>query len=226
MVPILALLLAASPAHPAEKLDALLARIARAYGGERALARLRTYRETGTLESQRGVARTVRLFSPPDRLRVEIVYPDGSGEARVIDGQTGWRNGEQVAGPPRDAMVLQAARLDLPGLLLRNRRRLIDLGDVHRDGRTLRGVGVPLSETLNLAVTVDPKTALIVHSEGALPGPGGQIRFATDYSDFRTVGGVLFAFREANFASGQKTGETRLEKIELLASAPAGAFRP
>lgn len=226
MVPIVALLLAASPAHSAEKLDALLARIAHAYGGERALARLRTLRETGTLESPRGVARTVRLFSPPDRLRVEIVYPDGGGEMRVLDGQAGWRNGEQVAGPPRDAMVLQAARLDLPGLLLRNRRRLVDLGDVRREGRTLRGVGVPLSESLSLAVTVDPKTALIVRSEGALPGPGGQIRFATDYSDFRSVRGLLFAFREANFASGQKTGETRLEKIEVLASAPAGAFRP
>jgi hypothetical protein len=226
MVAILALMLAASPARPAEKLNVLLGRIARAYGGERALARLRTYRETGTLESQRGVARTMRLFSPPDRLRVEIVYADGSGEARVVDGRTGWRNGEPVAGPPLDAMLLQAARLDLPGLLLRNRRRLIDLGDVHREGRTLRGVGVPLSGSLNLAVTVDPRTALIVHSEGALPGPGGQIRFATDYADFRSVGGVLFAFHEANFASGQKTGETRLEKIELLASAPAGAFRP
>jgi hypothetical protein len=225
MVPILALLLAASPAHP-EKLDALLARVAQAYGGKRALARLGTYRETGTLESQRGVAKTMRLFSRPGRLRVEIVYPDGSGEARVFDGQTGWRNGEPVAGPPRDAMVLQAARFDLPGLLLRNRRRLIDLGDVRREGSTLRGIGVPLTETLNLAVTVDPVTARIVRSEGALLGTGGQIRFATDYSDFRAVSGVLFAFREANYASGQKTGETRLEKIELLASAPAGAFRP
>jgi hypothetical protein len=226
MVAILAVMLAASPATPPEKLDALLVRIARAYGGERALARLRTYREAGVLESPRGVARTFRLFSPPDRLRVEIVYPDGGGELRILDGSSGWRNGEQVAGPPRDAMLLQAARLDLPGLLLRNRRRLVDLGEVRREHKTLRGVGVPLSDDLNLAVIVDPKSALIVHSEGALPGPGGQMRFATDYSDFRRVGGVLFAFHEANFASGQKTGETRLEKIELLASAPAGSFRP
>jgi hypothetical protein len=29
-----------------------------------------------------------------------------------------------------------------------------------------------------------------------------------------------------NFASGQQTGETRLEKIELLDAAPRGAFRP
>src|SRR3954469_5253010 len=164
MLAIVALMLASSPSVPAEKLDALLARIARAYGGERALARLRSYRETGVLESPRGVARTMRLFSSPDRLRIEIVYPDGGGELRILDGSNGWRNGEQVAGPPRDAMLLQAARLDLPGVLLRNRRRLVDLGEVRREDRTLRGVGVPLSDDLNLAVIVDPKSALIVHS--------------------------------------------------------------
>ena len=224
----LALVIVASAARPAERLDALVARVARAYGGEKALARVKARRETGTLKSPRGVARTVRVFAPPDRLRVEIVYPDGSGETRVLDGQEGFRNGEQVFGPPRDAMVLQAARLDLPGLLLRNRDLLVDLGNVERAGRTLRGIGVPMPGNLNVAVTVDPGTARIVRSEGALPGPGpgGQIRFATDYSDFRTVRGVLFAFREANFASGQQTGETRLQKIEVLDAPPQGSFRP
>ena len=33
-----------------------------------------------------------------------------------------------------------------------------------------------------------------------------KTNFATDYADFRTVDGVLFPFREANFASNQSTG--------------------
>ncbi len=150
----LAPVLAASTAQPAGKLDALVSRIAQAYGGEKALARIKAFRETGTLESPRGVARTVRVFAAPDRLRVEIVYPGGGGEVRVVDGRDGWRNGEPVMGPPRDAMVLQAARLDLPGLLLRNRERLVDLGNVKREGRTLRGIGVPMAGNLNVAMIV------------------------------------------------------------------------
>ena len=226
MVLALAVLLASSAGGSPGSLDALVARIAQAYGGEKALARVKAWRETGTLESPRGVAKTVRVFAPPDRLRVEIVYPAGDGEVRVLRGEEGWRNGESVVGAPRDAMVLQAARLDLPGLLLRNRAKLVDLGDLKRDGRTLRGIGVPLGGRLNVAITVDPETALIVRSEGALPGPGGGIRFATDYSGFRKVNGVLFAFHEQNYAGGQHTGETRLEKIELLGSVPKDAFRP
>ncbi len=226
MSPFLALVLLASPAHGAEDLSKLVPRIEQAYGGAEALARVGALRETGTLESPRGVAKTVRVFAPPGRLRVEIVYPGGDSEVRVLDGRNGWRNGEQVVGPPRDAMVLQAARLDLPVLLLRNRAALVDLGDVKRDGKILRGIGVPLGGKLNIAVTVDPKSALIVRSEGALPGLAGQMRFATDYSDFRKVQGVLFAFHEDNFASGQQTGVTRLEEIELLDAAPESAFRP
>jgi hypothetical protein len=113
MLRALALVAAASAAHPAGRLDALVSRIAQAYGGEKALAGIKAFRETGTLESPRGLARTARVFAPPDRLRVEIVYSGGGGEVRILDGQDGWRNGEPVMGPPRDAMALQAARLDL-----------------------------------------------------------------------------------------------------------------
>ena len=207
-------------------LDALLARVEKAYGGAAALARVRVVRESGTLESPRGLAQTVRIFAPPDRLRVDIRYPDGSGELRVLAGPHAWRNGELVEGPPRDAMLLQAARLDLPGLLLRNRARLVDLGELHLDGQALRGVGVPLEGNLQVAIGVDPKTGRIVHSEGQLPSPGGPLRFATRYQDFRAVDGVLFAFGESNFASGQHTGETRLSQIELLDAPPGGAFAP
>ncbi len=226
MIAAVAMLVAAAGA-PAESLDAMVSRIAQAYGGAQAIGHIRALREVGTLASPRGVARTVRVFAPPDRLRVEIEYPGGGGELRVLDRDAGYRDGQPVAGPPRDAMVLQAARMALPGILMRHRGALVDLGAVEHEGRRLRGIGVPLGHRLNLAVMVDPSTARIVRSEGALPGPGGgQVRFATDYSDFRAVRGVLFAFREANFASGQQTGETILEKIELLDRVPDAAFRP
>jgi hypothetical protein len=40
-------------------------------------------------------------------------------------------------------------------------------------------------------------------------------RFATQYEDFRTVEGVLFAFREQNYASGQHTGTTRVREVRF-----------
>ncbi len=226
MLPVLALSLCAAVASPAPALDHLVSRIVTSYGGERAISGFKAFRETGTLESPRGSARTVRVLAPPDRLRVEITYEGGNGEVRVLDRRNSWRNGEPVEGPPRDAMVLQAARLDLPGLLLRNRDVLVDLGNVKRGGKTWRAIGIPMPGNLNVALTIDPKTARIVRSEGELPMGESQVRFATDYSDFRKVDGVLFAFHEVNYASGQQTGVTRLEKIELLEKVPEDSFLP
>jgi hypothetical protein len=52
------------------------------------------------------------------------------------------------------------------------------------------------------------------------------MEFVTEYGDFRKVGGVLFAFRERNFAGGTYTAETVLDTVELLDAAPSGAFAP
>jgi hypothetical protein len=165
---LLALLVAVSPS-----LDGLLAQVEKAYGH----ARFAAVRETGTLESPRGLADTVRLFAPPDRLRVEIRYRNGvEGEVRVLAGPHAWRDGEMVQGPPRDAMLLQAARLDMPGVLLRNRGRLVDIGPASRDGKRLHWIGAPLEGNLQLAVGVDPKSGLVLRSEGQLATPGGPLR--------------------------------------------------
>jgi hypothetical protein len=53
-----------------------------------------------------------------------------------------------------------------------------------------------------------------------------KTNFATDYADFRTVDGVLFPFREANFASNQSTGETVLTKIVVNPPLSGKDFRP
>lgn len=45
-------------------------------------------------------------------------------------------------------------------------------------------------------------------------------------SDFRTVDGVLVPFREGNWANGNATGETVLEKVALPAALPPGTFEP
>ncbi|MFL5388373.1 MAG: hypothetical protein ACJ79C_06565, partial [Myxococcales bacterium] len=69
-LPLALALFAATTTH-AEGLDALVGRIAKAYGGEKALSGVHVVRETGTVESPRGLARTLRVFASPDRLRVE-----------------------------------------------------------------------------------------------------------------------------------------------------------
>lgn len=219
-----------SPVSAAESPDALVRKAVEAYGGERVLETARHIRQFGTTTSilrPGATGRIQREFTAPDRLRVQVDFP-GDVETRIYDGKDGWRSGRKVDGPPFDAMVLQAARIALPLNLLRNLGKLVDRGAGTVDGKPVRTLELPLGKGLSLTVDIDPASGRILRSAGrGGEGMGGRpLEFVTGYSDFRKVGGVLFAHREGNFANGVVTGETVLERIELPAVLPPATFRP
>lgn len=121
------------------------------------------------------------------------------------------------------AMVRSFARpdrlkitLDYPG---RREVRILD-------GGKLQGLEIPVGDGLTLTAYVETATGRIVRSSGVLEAPGMKTNFATDYSDFRMVGGILFPFREGNFASDQPTGETVITRIVVNPPLKDTDFRP
>lgn len=211
-------------------IDRLVAKTVKAYGGEEALRNAPAVRHTGQVTSRmRGGAAgsIVREFERPNRLRVVIRYGSET-EDRVYDGKTGWRQGKIVTGPPLDAMVLQAARMGLPLILLDRKRDLVDRGRTTFEGKEIRTLELPLGSGLALTVDIDPASGHIVRSSGRGGDRGGGVplEFVTSYMDFRMVDGLLHPFREGNFANGFVTGETTLSRVEVLKSLPPGTFRP
>lgn len=234
-----ALLLFPAVAFASEDLDALLRKSVEAYGGVDALSTL-VFRQKGRLTSgmREGKEGTiVRSYRRPDHLRVEVSFPGEETEIRALDGDKGWSQGREAQGMPFHAMTLQAARFALPLNLLERKDELKDLGTVSRDGKSLRAVELPLGGNRSIVAEIDPESGRILRSAArtaASPGMdsamgrGGResIEFATTYGDFRTVRGVLFPFREGNYAMGQHTGDTVIEKVDVLRSLPADTFQP
>ena len=204
---ILAALLVAVSAQ-AQSLDDVVSNVMKEYGGKAAWAKVTSLRETGTVVPvmRKGDGKLTRTWSGPGKLNVEIVYPTET-EVRIVDGDHGTRNGKDVTGGSLDAMKLQAARLELPMLLVTKRATLKDLGT--KDG--IRAIEIPLSETLSLTVNIDPKTSHILRSTGKASG----LEFVVDYSDFRRVGGLLFSFAEAGMAMGMPTANTKFDAIVI-----------
>jgi hypothetical protein len=227
----LALVAALAPtlAHAADPAAALAERVLAAYGGRAALEKVRVVREEGTVTSMMhggSAGAMTRYIEYPASLHVEITYPGETPEVRVVHGAVGDRDGVDVRGTiMHDAMVLQAVRLSLPLVLVLPGARLSEGAAVERGGSRLRTLRIALPGGLELVAEIDPSTSRIVRSTSLLPGgPDGKVEFATEYSDFRKVGAILFAFHEENWARGHHTGATTLAKIEVLPAAPPGTF--
>jgi hypothetical protein len=221
--------LAAAPVSASEATD-LAGRVIAAYGGADAIEQGKSFKQSGTLESYRhGKTGTVeRSFARPDKLRIDIQIPGEKPESRILDGERGWRNGAPVPPMMARAMYLQAARLDLPWLIMQAGQDIVMLGPVkHDDGRDLEALEIPMAEGIRLIAVVDPATGLIVRSHGmVVPGPGQKVEFGTLYEGHGDLNGMFLAAQETHFARGQPTGKTVLESSEAVEGFPESVFKP
>jgi hypothetical protein len=228
--PFLALALAtALAAPPPEAVSAVVSRCVEAYGGKAALARAATARHEGSVTSALSpgeTGRMLRTYARPGKLRVEVAFPGGRSEVRIVDGGKGWRDGEAVEKDRLAAMILQAARLDLPALLHASAARVEDRGASDVGGTPVRVLALQVAPGLVVEAAIDARTGHILRSRGASRAGGIPLEFVTAYEDFRKVDGVLVAFREKSWANGRSTGETILEKVAFPKKVPAATFRP
>lgn len=205
----------------------VVAEVARAYGGVDLIEAPIAVKQTGRVRSPRfpgAEGSIIRGFEGPSRLRVEVVFANEAPEVRVLNGKAAWRQSEQVTGASMDAIVLQAARLSLPALLLAS-AGVVDGGLVERAGRRVRLLTLPLGEGREVDAELDPGTGRIVRSIGR--GTGAQpIEFTSTYDDFREVNGRLFAFHERTTAMGQDAAELHFTSVEVFPAFPGEVFGP
>lgn len=203
----------------AGEFDSVLSSIEAAYGGAEAVKRLDSYRLEGRVERVQGDSGAVtRDYLAPDRMRVEIAYPDRT-EVRLVVGNDVWRKTRgdvtKVTGPMRTAVLYQLLRSGLPGVLLRNQDLLEDRGVVEHEGGSHRLLALRWSDELEMRYWVDAGTHQVTHVESTLQIGSRNMVFATEFHDFRSVVGVLFPFREKNYASGRHVADTTVETVKL-----------
>ncbi len=223
---------AAAP-HTALAPSAVIDKVIEAYGGVKALHQIATYRMEGLVATMDG-RRTpfVRVFQRPQNLMTSIDYQP-TPEKRYLRGEEGWRTGndgrpEKVEGFLLDSMILQAARANLPWLLDAMRDKL-RLAGGKAPGTDDGGIvlEVDLKPGLVMRVKVDPQSWLIAESEGILEStPMGPTGFLTKYSQFKQAGGFTVPIHEVNFASGQQTGVTIIEKFTVNVPVEDSDFSP
>jgi hypothetical protein len=162
---------------------------------------------------------TTRWFGRPDRLMLELHYPDHS-EYRLTRGSRGWKGPSPSRLAPANSVLiqsmrLQTLRLDFPLRLHERRAEVEDLGE-DADGRTM--LRLQVDELLNITWHVDPLSFRIPRVSLEMVGPPAM-KFSAEYSLFHMISGVLVAFHEVTYAGGTKTAEFRATDFELNPSA-------
>lgn len=221
--------LTSTPAVASEAMDLAALTIA-AYGGAESIERIKSVKQSGTLDSYRyGKTGTIeRTFSRPDKLRIDIQIPGVPRETRVLNGARGWRNGKEDQPMMARAMYLQAARLDLPYLIMTAGQNIKMLGPMEGDDtRNLKGLEIPMMDNLRLIAIIDTQTGYIVRSHGLISvAPGHEMEFSTVYSGHVERNGTVFAAQEDHFVRGQATGITVLDKSDVAQELPDAVFLP
>jgi hypothetical protein len=204
----------------------VLERIIHAYGGEENLRKLDSMVQewdfVALMGNRHGTdIRSVRI---PDQLKVELKYPDKT-ETRLLNGDIGRvifnGRGVQIAAQRQtDAMRLQLMRLYSP-LVLRDRSESIKLViDGDYCALILDENGVQAIYLVNQEIWRIEKVA------GVLKINGAEMKFLTEYSDFKFVDGVLVHQKENKFAGNVNTAKLLLRQITFDAALNDENFLP
>lgn len=209
---ILFLTTSASIAKESATVADVVARVVKAYGGEKKLQSVTGYHASGeqwaAMSNQ--TIQAERWFGRPDRLRLNLAYPDHT-EIRLSVGNAGWSGSSDDSLEPANpmklmAMRLQSVRLDVPLRLLEQEDQITQL-ESDSDGRIV--LRLTIEEGLHIDYHVDPKTYRITRAVTAMEAPQ-PMEFAADYDKFKKVDGILVAMKETTYA-----GETLTSKLEL-----------
>ncbi len=197
-------------------IEQVVSRVIQAYGGEKAMRAVHGFHASGNqwaTQSEQPI-RVERWFGRPDRLRLELAYPDHH-ETRITSGALGW-SGSRVddvesANPLKlQAMRLQTARLDLPLRLLEERDAIVWRG---KDGEGRAVLRIPIDTGLHIDYHVDLTTYRITRMTMGMEGPPAM-EFAADYDQFREIDGVLVPFKEITYAGSTVTSTCQMIDFE------------
>ena len=204
----------------------MLAKLIESYGGEENLRRLDSMVQEWDMVALMGNrhGKDVRSIRIPDRLKVELTYPDKT-EIRILNGEQARvafnQDLARTANPAqRDAMRLQLMRLYSP-LVLRDKSDAISL---EIDGEFC---ALSLLENgVRADYLVNQETWRIEKVVGSLSVNGTQMQFLTEYSDFKMVDGTLVHQKENKFAGGTHTAVLQLRRITFDAKLGEESFTP
>ena len=206
-------------------------KIIEAYGGRERLAKVVSIAAEGLITAlvrgDEGIYR--RALKRDGRLFVDIIYKR-STERRILNGPKGYRGTkdqlEEVSGPRYLAMVYQYNELNLPYGFLDKSYAVSEIRKDRMNGEDVRVFRCTDHANNVMEVSVSAENYRIVKSSGTFVMGTQSTSLSSEYSDFRSVDGVLFPFRIDNYADANKISEIIITRYMVNPPFDASLFTP
>jgi photosynthetic reaction center cytochrome c subunit len=174
--------------------EEIVAKYVQAIGGERALERVKTLAEGGTLEiSARNINAKVEVDrKAPDKAITAVEMPHGI-TAHGFDGRVGWAQRGNDADPILGSELVQEKRWAAfyPGADISTYYTRLQVDGVETiDGQDVYRVSGWPAGAPPEKLYFDQKTGLLVRVTSLIPSPLGALPKETDYADYRGVHGI------------------------------------
>ena len=216
-----------------DDIDALVANIIQAGGGEKHIEALTSLSAEGNIAAivRQDRGRYSLTFERPRKLRVETLYTQ-STETRILNGTKGYRgvNGlrpEEVNDFRLTAMVYQYKHQDLLFGLLHHHFKITRTGTETLNGNPVEVLRLIDDEGPPIDVCVDAKTFRVVKVTGHFVVAGGQqTTLSSDFFDFREIDGYLMPFKIVFYGGPMKIAETEIKTWLINPKVEASMFVP
>jgi len=217
--------------QPVKDSGSISDKIIEAYGGRDRLAKVISVaaegRITTLLRGEAGIYR--RALRKDQKLFIEVIN-GRSTERRILDSTRGFQGTdgkvEEVFGPRYHAMVDQFNELNLPFGLIDNTFSISELRKAKLQGAEVRGLRLLDRAGNEMVVYVSTEEYLIVKCISTFENGLNSMNLSTEFSDFRSVGGILFPFRIVNHIGGQLISDITITAYLLNEPIADAFFKP
>ncbi|MFN7974748.1 MAG: insulinase family protein [Acidobacteriota bacterium] len=223
---------AAATAESGAKGKALLAKVVEANGGKAKIAAVKDLQSRGTIKMKTPMGDMEGAFSTwlvlPDKLRVETKIPQGT-MTMVVSPSAAWMtmgpNGMDLQGTQRDEQMNELKRSPLAILQHAEDGKLtVNHAGTEKAG----GVDAELLDVaydgIEVRLFVDPATHRIVRSAYRGMGQQGPEDDATDFSDYKEVGGIWLAMTEQSSQNGEVGQTVKIQEYKINAGVDPKMF--
>ncbi|MBA2562641.1 MAG: hypothetical protein H0V14_06940 [Chitinophagaceae bacterium] len=224
----------------AQSVDEIIDNYAEARGGKHKINSINSIYMQGIREMM-GNAVAVKVIKVQGKLfRNDFEFRGTSGYT-IVTPSAGWsfipmrsQKPEPLAG---ERLTALQSDLDIACPLLNyaakgNKAVLIGKEDV--DGKQAYKIKLTLNSGKEIIYFIDTKTHLVIQTKqmtvsmhaGGNANAGQERELITNFSDYRSVEGILFPYKVSNPGSGPGTGSTAFSKIELNKTIDENQYRP